>query len=160
MWHVSSRSGVATLRTAIHLLLTYLLTTLNPFMASFPGQPALSRYWKSTSSLDLNEARDDEVLGSSGISWTICQQSAPRSRQITTPTLHHSIFIGRMLFLKRKQQCQSTKDNIPYAAINSNCSLRHRTCNIPHFRCTRIIPLYSPDGADVHLRQHAIISEY
>jgi len=24
MWHVSSRSGVATLRTAIHLLLTYL----------------------------------------------------------------------------------------------------------------------------------------
>ena len=31
MWHVSSRSGVATLRTAIHLLLTYLLThRLNP----------------------------------------------------------------------------------------------------------------------------------
>ena len=25
MWHVSSRSGVATLRAAIHLLLTYLL---------------------------------------------------------------------------------------------------------------------------------------
>ena len=28
MWHVSSRSGVATLRTAIHLLLIYLLTLL------------------------------------------------------------------------------------------------------------------------------------
>ena len=26
MWHVSSRSSVATLRTAIHFLLTYLLT--------------------------------------------------------------------------------------------------------------------------------------
>jgi len=26
MWHVSSRNGVATLQTAIHLLLTYLLT--------------------------------------------------------------------------------------------------------------------------------------
>jgi len=26
MWHVNSRSSVATLRTAIHLLLTYLLT--------------------------------------------------------------------------------------------------------------------------------------
>jgi len=26
MWHVGSRSGVATLRSAIHLLLTYLLT--------------------------------------------------------------------------------------------------------------------------------------
>ena len=29
MWHVSSRSGVAALRTAIHLLLTYLLTCLD-----------------------------------------------------------------------------------------------------------------------------------
>jgi len=29
MWHVSSRSSVATLRTAIHLLLTYLLTLLS-----------------------------------------------------------------------------------------------------------------------------------
>ena len=28
MWHVSFRSGVATLRTAIHLLLTYFLTQL------------------------------------------------------------------------------------------------------------------------------------
>ena len=30
MWHMSSRSGVATLRTAIHLLLTYLLTSHGP----------------------------------------------------------------------------------------------------------------------------------
>ena len=30
MWHVSSRSGVATLRTAIHLSLTYLLTVAPP----------------------------------------------------------------------------------------------------------------------------------
>ena len=29
MWYVSSRSGVATLRTAIHLLFTYLLTYLH-----------------------------------------------------------------------------------------------------------------------------------
>jgi len=28
IWHVSSRSGVETLRTAIHLLLTYLLTAI------------------------------------------------------------------------------------------------------------------------------------
>ena len=49
----------------------------------------------------------------SGISWTICKQSAPRSRQITTPTLHHSIFTGRMLFLTPNQQCQSTKGTVP-----------------------------------------------
>jgi len=31
-------------------------------------------------------------LGCSGIRWTICKQTAPRFRQITTPTPHHSIF--------------------------------------------------------------------
>jgi len=43
----------------------------------------------------------------SGISWTICKQSAPRSRQITTPTRHNSIFTGWMLFLTPNQQHQS-----------------------------------------------------
>ena len=37
MWHVSSRSGVATLRTAIHLLLTYLLTYLPVVLAVVLG---------------------------------------------------------------------------------------------------------------------------
>jgi len=45
----------------------------------------------------------------SGISWTICKQSAPSSRQITTPTPHRSIFTGQMLFLTLNQQCQSTE---------------------------------------------------
>ena len=48
----------------------------------------------------------------SGISWTICKQSAPGSRQITTPTPHHSIFTGRVLFLTPNQQCQSTEDKL------------------------------------------------
>jgi len=60
-------------------------------------------------SLDLNEARDDGVMGCSGISWTIRKQSAPRSRQITTQTPRHSIFSGQMLFLTPSQQCQSTE---------------------------------------------------
>jgi len=36
-----------------------------------------------------------EMMGfgdGSGISWTICKQYARHSRQITTTTLHHSIF--------------------------------------------------------------------
>ena len=41
----------------------------------------------------------------SGISLTICKQSAPRPRQITTPTPRHLIFTGRMLFLVPKQRC-------------------------------------------------------
>jgi len=56
-------------------------------------------------SLDLNEARGDGVLGCRGISWTICKQSAPRSRQITTPTPRHSI----SSFLSPNQRCQSTE---------------------------------------------------
>jgi len=65
--------------------------------------------WKGKTSLDLTAARDDGALGCSAISWIICKQSAPHSRQITTPTPHHSIFTGRMLFMTPNQQCQSTE---------------------------------------------------
>ena len=61
---------------------TCITTTTN---GSFPGQPE-----KGKTSRDLNEARDDGILGRSGISWTICKQSAPHSRQLTTPTPNHS----------------------------------------------------------------------
>ena len=44
-----------------------------------------------------------------GISWTICKQHAPRSRQNITPTPHRSIFTGRMLFLMPNQQCRITE---------------------------------------------------
>jgi len=42
-------------------------------MASFPGQPGLASTRKEKTSPDLNEARDDEVLGCGGISWTTMQ---------------------------------------------------------------------------------------
>jgi len=60
----------------------------------------------------------------SGISWTIHKQSAPHySRQTTTPTPHHSIFTGRMLFLAPNQQCQSTegKHYIAYVKRLGSC---------------------------------------
>jgi len=84
---------------------------LHPFNGLFSRTTWVSWYRKGKTSLDLNGARDDGVLGCSGISWTICKQSAPCSRQITTPTPHHSIFTGRMLFLTPNQQCQSTEGN-------------------------------------------------
>jgi len=61
-----------------------------------------------------------EVMGF-GMQWHQLdhkiKQSAPRSRQITTPTPHHSIFTepttqfftGRMPFLPPNQQRQSTE---------------------------------------------------
>jgi len=33
-----------------------------------------------------------EMMGGSGISWTICKPFAPRSRQITMPANHHLNF--------------------------------------------------------------------
>ena len=78
----------------------------------------------------------------SGISWTICKQSAPRSRQITTPTPHHSIFIDRMLFLTPNQQCQSiegkqstegkTDMQTPRAMDTEMAKIIQRNCNTIH----------------------------
>jgi len=45
----------------------------------------------------------------SRISWIIREQSAPRSRQITTPTPHHSIYTGRMLFLRPTNSVKALK---------------------------------------------------
>jgi len=50
-----------------------------------------------------------EMMGGIGISWTTCRPFALRSRQITTAAPHHSVFMGRMLFLIPKQQCHSTE---------------------------------------------------
>jgi len=61
-----------------------LVLLLHPFNGSFSRTTWVSRYQKGKTSLDLNEARDDGVLGCNSISWTICKQSAPRCRQITT----------------------------------------------------------------------------
>ena len=78
------------------------VTSLHPFNGLFSRTTWVSWYQIGKTSLDLNVARDGD---SSGISWTICKQSAPHSRQITTPTPHHSIFTSWMLFLTPNQQC-------------------------------------------------------
>jgi len=49
-------------------------------------------------------------VSGSGIRWATCK-SAPRSRQITTPAPHHSVFAGQMPFLLPNQQRQSTEGN-------------------------------------------------
>jgi len=88
-------------------------TTTIPFNGLFSRTTWVSQYQKGKTSLDLNETRDDGVLGWNGISinWTICKQSAPCSRLLTTPTPHHSIFTGWMLFPTSDQQCQRKEGN-------------------------------------------------
>jgi len=55
--------------------------------AFYSGTTRLSWYQKSKTNLDFTEARDSEWQ------WAICK-SAPRSRQITMPAPHHSVFYG------------------------------------------------------------------
>ena len=57
-------------------------------MALFPGLPGPAGTRKVKPLWILLEP---ETVSGSGISWNICK-SAPRSRQITTPAPHHSVF--------------------------------------------------------------------
>ena len=51
--------------------------------------PGVSWYQKGKINLDV--LLKQETVSGSGISWAVCK-SAPRSRQITTPAPHHSVF--------------------------------------------------------------------
>jgi len=104
-------------KTEVNLLRRY-CTVLHPFNALFFRTAWLSHYQKGKPSLDLNEARDDGVLGCSGISWTVCKQSAHSSRQVTTTPLHHSVFYrSDALPVSPKQQCQSTEGIVLHSTV-------------------------------------------
>ena len=74
-----------------HTWASWRYVLLPPFNGLFSRTTSVSRYQKGKTSLDLNEARDDGVFGCSGISWTICKQSAPHCRQMTTPQITSSL---------------------------------------------------------------------
>ena len=63
--------------------------THNRLMALSPGLPG----WASTRKVKpIWILLKQETVSGVGISWAICK-SAPRSRQITTPAPHHSVFL-------------------------------------------------------------------
>ena len=63
-------------------------SVLQPFNGLFSRTTWVSRYQKGKPVWILLE---QETVSGSGISWAICK-SGPRSRQITTPVPHHSVF--------------------------------------------------------------------
>jgi len=69
----------------------YTTTTTTPINGLFSRTTWVSRYQKGKTNLDLNEPRDDEVLGCSGISWTM-QTICTSVHTDNPPTPHHSIF--------------------------------------------------------------------
>jgi len=74
-WPCSTYYAGSATHTHTHIRLTALCS----------GLPGVSRYQNGKTNLDFTEARDSEWQ------WAICK-SAPRSRQITMPAPHHSVF--------------------------------------------------------------------
>jgi len=81
-------------------------TKLHPLKCLFSRTTWVSRQQKGNHSAFYWSKR---WWSGSGISWTICKLFAPRSRQITTPVPHHSVFTGRMPFLPPNQQSHRTE---------------------------------------------------
>ena len=66
----------------------YTHTHTHPFNGPFPGLPK----WAGTRKVKpIWILLKQETVSGSGISWAVCK-SVPRSRQITTPAPHHSVF--------------------------------------------------------------------
>ena len=64
------------------------MQNIHPFNSLVPGLPG----WAGTRKVKpIWILLKQETVSGSGISWAICK-SAPRSRQITMPTPHHSVF--------------------------------------------------------------------
>ena len=80
-------------------------THTHPFNGPVSGTTRVSRTRKVKPIWILLK---QETVSGSGISWAICK-AAPRSRQITTPAPHSSVFTGRMPFMPPNQQRQSTE---------------------------------------------------
>jgi len=66
-----------------------------------------------------------ETVSVSGISWTI-SKLPPRSRQMTMPAPHHSVFTGQMPFLLPNQQHQSTEGIADYLTV---CEMTRCGCD-------------------------------
>ena len=75
------------------------------FNGPLSGTSRVSQYQKGKTDLDFLK---QETVSGSGISWAVCK-SAPRSRQITMPATHCSVFTNRMPFLPPNQQCEGTE---------------------------------------------------
>ena len=70
--------------------LTLLLLLLHSFNGLFSSTTRVSWHHKGKPFWILMKR---EMMGGSGISWTICKPFAPCCRQITTPVPHHSVFL-------------------------------------------------------------------
>jgi len=70
---------------------THARTHTHTFNGPFSGTTQVSRYQKGKTKKPIWILLKQETASGSGISWAVCK-SAPRSRHITMPAPHHSVF--------------------------------------------------------------------
>ena len=88
MWCDMWGSHVATLTSRFDFQFGVSYYTHTRLTVLYPGLPG----WVGTSKVKpIWILLKQETVSGSGITWVICK-SAPRSRQITTPAPHHSVF--------------------------------------------------------------------
>ena len=102
------------LSTAVHTR-THAHTRTHPFNGPLSRTTWVSRYQKGKPIWILLK---QETMSGKGIHWAICK-SAPRSRQITTPASHHSVFYRPDALPAANQQRQSTKGK----STEGNCCI-------------------------------------
>jgi len=118
----------------------------HPFNVPFPGLPGWAGTRKAKPIWILLK---QETLSGNGISWAICK-SAPRSRQITTPAPHHSVFYR--------------PDALPAAQSTTSKHWRHEhwrhcTCFLKFIAAEAVLlvimrPLFAPCGSWLFLAAH------
>ena len=91
------------------------LTSLFPGLSGWAGARKVKLIWISLK---------QETVSGSSISWVVCK-SAPRSRQITTPAPHHSVFY-RLDAIPAAQPTAS-KHWRHYSCYQENINQYHRT---------------------------------
>jgi len=141
-WRISTHFPLTadwpTVRVTRHMQVATTHTHTHLFNGPLSGTTHVSRYQKGKTNLLLILLKHETVSGS-GISWAICK-SAPRSRQITTPALHHSVFCrpdalpdtqataseGHKTTAQRVQNCTHSNDTNTVSVNQSSLHSWHR----------------------------------
>ena len=89
-------------------------THTHPFNGPLSRTTRVSRYQKGKPIWILLK---QEIVSGSAISWAICK-SASRSREITTPAPHHSVFL--------QAGCPSCRPTNSVKAVKAQCFIRKR----------------------------------
>jgi len=117
----------------------------HPFNGPLSGTTQVSRYRKGKTNLDFTEARG------SGISWAICK-SASRSRQMTMPAPHRSVFYRPDALPAAQPQRQSTE---------GKCSTCTFVLNYCMWRCIALVFIHIfavPFWTDSRAVTHCILT--